>query len=269
MAYKYFSEIYIDEVTEVYAENRVWRSAWYCREFAQRDIKAISKQGKYSKYPLTIRVGGLNMRTRYPDEQEGMARFASLLLPDNPINVDSTSIWIKLLRDEDNYLIHLPKEVWSLMLFYIKYLSIQMKDRVDFERTCKALIKRKHQVFRNIPDQQLGTALYFFSYVKYPKQMEKYSNILKHGNGPGTAMRQLAHLEDKTIDVPTDAGEFYYAMLEEWCSTFKKELQYMVNYHSKDYARFWYFPLLIQDVYTRIYDGDGRFDNIEYGDDEW
>ena len=269
MTYKYYGELHNHDVRGFQDLKRFWRNTWSCREFAHRDLRSATRHERYKNIPITIRIGGLNMRGRYLDEQEGMAKFASLLLPNNPIDVDSTSIWIDLLKDKEDQLIHPPAEIYSILFFYIKYLSIQMKDRVTFESACKALIKRKHFVFQGIPDQQLGTALYFFSAIKYPKEMSKYSLILSNGSGPGTAMRQLAHLEDEVINVPVAASEFYYAILEEWCSAFKKELKYIVTHHSKTYARLWYLPVLVQDVYQRIYDGDGRFDNIEYGDDEW
>lgn len=266
MTSKYYSELYNRTSNPTI---RVMYNTWSCREFAQRDINSIISGSRYEGQLLTLRVGGLNMRRRYADEIEGMAKYAKMLLPDNIVSADATSIWIDILMTEIGEQVRPPREVHSLLFFYIKYLSVQMKDRVDFERVCKALIKRKHHVFSGVPDQQLGTALYFFSYVKYPKEMMEFSRILARGNGPGTAMKQLAHLQDETIDVPTKAGEFYYAVLEEWCGTFKKELLYTLNGHVESYERFWYLPVLVQDVYQRVYDGEGKFDNIEYSEDEW
>jgi hypothetical protein len=209
------------------------------------------------------------MRHRDSAEQAGMAKFAKVLLPDHVTSADSKGIWIDTLMNEEGCQINLPKEIYSLMFFYIKYLSIQMEDRVDFERVCKSLIKRKHQVFQNTPEQQLGTALYFFAYVRYPEEMSEFEALLSSGNGPGTAMRCLSNLEEKEVGTFIGAAKFYRTVLEDWCSLFNEELRYIVDYHTRRYERMWYMPLLVQDVYNKVYDGDGRFDNIEYGDDEW
>lgn len=267
MTRKYRAEIY--QTGKLDPFHRLYANSWSCREFAQRDIGHRVVSRRYVGTPLTVRLAGLNMRNRDMIEQEGMAKFASLLLPNNPIDTDHTSIWIELVTDDSGHLIYPAREVYSLMHFYIKYLSVQMQNRVSFEQVCKALIARKHPVFHGIPDQQLGNALYFFSYVNYPKEMMKFNKLLSSGSGPGTAMRCLANLEEEATGVPIEAAKFYYAVLEEWCRLFKRELRSTVNYHTKDYARFWYLPLIIQDVYNRVYDGDGKFDNVEYGDDEW
>ena len=267
MAHKYGAEVY--ETASLARYDRLWGNTWFCREFAQRDIHSIVTSKRYVKTPLTVRIEGLNMRYRDLDEQEGMAKFTNLILPSNSVSVDSRSIWFDLVRDEHDQLIYPAREVYSLMHFYIKYLSVQMKDRVDFERVCKSLIKRKHQVFHGIPDQQLGTALYFFAYVRYPFEMKKFKGKLSSGNGPGTAMRCLADLEEEAVGIPVEAAKFYWEIVDEWCSLFKKELRYIVDHHASKYERFWYLPLLIQDVYARVYDDDGKFDGVEYSEDEW
>ena len=267
MVYKYRAEIYRTDSVNFYS--RLWNGFWSCREFAQRDINYTVTQGRYIEIPLTVKVEGRNMRSRTLIEQKGMAKFANLLLPNNSIDVDATSIWMDIPLNDAGVLSCPTREVYSLLLFYIKYLSVQMGDRVDFERVCKSFIKRRHQVFQGIPDQQLGTALYFFSYVKYPKEMMKFKLLLNSGSGPGTAMRCLANLEEEAVGVPVEAAKFYWTVLEEWCNLFKKELRYIVGYHTKDYERFWYLPLILQDVYARVYDNDGKFDNIKYTEDEW
>ena len=267
MTYKYAAAIYRQGTASRW--DNLWRNMWFCREFAQRDVHSVVTQARYLKVPLTTRVEGLNMRRRDGAEQEGMAKFASLLLPNNLIDVDGTSILIDSRMNQDNKQIYPAREVYSLMFFYIKYLSVQLKDKVNFDKVCKSLIRRKHPVFHGIPDQQLGTALYFYSCVKYPKEMRKFKMKLSSGNGPGTAMRSLANLEEKQVGEPVEAAKFYYSILKEWCSLFKKELRYMIDHHSKEYERFWYLPLLLQDVYINVYDDDGRFDNIEYSEDEW
>ena len=267
MAHKYGAEVYRTSSLNMY--DRLWGNTWFCREFAQRDIDQIVTAKRYVTTPLTVRIKGLNMRGRDKAEQEGMAKFASLLLPGNPAIVDSGSVWLDLVTDNYNQLIYPAREVYSLMYFYIKNLSVQMQDRVDFERVCKSLIKRKHQVFHGIPDQQLGTALYFFAHVRYPFEMRKFKEKLSSGTGPGTAMRRLADLEEAEVGVPVEAAKFYWEIVDEWCSLFKNELRYIVDHHANDYERLWYLPLLIQDVYARVYDGDGKFDGVEYSEDEW
>ena len=267
MTYKYGAEVYRTNNLANY--DWVWANTWFCREFAQRDINFIVTQSKYSNTPLTVRIKGLNMRQRDLSEQEGMAKFTNLLLPGNPVNVDSKSIWVDLVMNDYDQLIYPAREIYSLMHFYIKYLSVQMKDRVDFERVCKSLIKRKHFVFNSIPDQQLGTALYFFAYVRYPFEMQKFKEKLSSGNGPGTAMRCLADLEEAEVGIPVEAAKFYWEIVDEWCGLFKEELRYMVDHHTNNYERLWYLPLLIQDVYERVFDGDGKFDGVEYDEDEW
>ncbi len=267
MPHKYAAEFYNQGRISSY--NHVWRGAWFCREFAQQDIHSMFTGQQFKTRNMVMKIAGANMRARDLREQEGMAKFGSLLLPDYPITVSGDAIWVNSLMGRDDRQIYPAKEVWSLLLFYIKNLSIQMKDRVDFEKVCKTLIKRKHRCFRNLPDQQLGTALYFFAYVKYPKEMLKYRSGLSVGNGPGTAMRCLADLEDAEVGKRVPASEFYWAMIDEWCSLFKKELRYIVDFHVRPFERYWYMPLLIQDVYDQIYDTDGKFDGIEYGDDEW
>ena len=267
MSHKYRAEVFRTDRISNY--DRIWCNTWFCREFAQRDIHSIVTRGSHARVSLTTRIQGLNMRNRYIDEMAGMAKFGSLLLPDNLIDVDSTSIWIESVMGEDGKQITPARETYSLLLFYIKYLAVQMKDRVDFERVCKTLIRKKHRVFRSIPDQQLGTALYFYAYVRYPKEMRKFRTLLSSGSGPGTAMRSLANLEEKAVGVPVEAAKFYWAVVDEWSSLFKKELRHIVDYHVKEYERFWYLPLIIQDVYANVYDGDGKFDNVEYSEDEW
>lgn len=267
MSHKYGAELYRQSNMDRYA--RVWYGSWSCREFAQRDIWSRCTNSTYRKTPMSLKLEGLNMRWRNGQEQEGMAKFASLLLPDYPVRADGYSIWVDSLMDEDGFQVHPSREVYSLILFYIKYLSVQMKGRVDFDAICKSLIKRKHQCFHGIPEQQLGTALYFFAYVRYPEEMLEFRSGLNQGNGPGTAMRQLANLEEETVGVRVPASEFYWAMIEEWCGLFRQELRYIVDYHSRNYARKWYMPLLIQDVYDHVYDDDGQFDGLAFGDDEW
>jgi hypothetical protein len=247
--------------------NVVWSDFWFCREFAQRDIDNFLHDNSHT--PYRVQITGGNMRARTLQEQEGMAKFGSLLLPDYPIDVDDHSIWFDSIEGMNGYQKYPIKHVYSLMLFYIKYLSIQMKDRVDFERVCKSLIKRKHQCFHGIPDQQVGTALFWFAKVKYPEEVTQFYSYLNRGNGPGTSMRFLAELEEEEVDKPKAAGEFYYAVLDEWCSLFRKELRYTIDHHSKNYARVYYMPLILQDVYERVYAGDGYFDGFDYGDDEW
>ncbi len=267
MTFKYLAEVYRASHRQRYSQ--LWNGYWLCREFAQRDVHSIVTQLNYQDNVLATRLTGGNMRPRTLVEQDGMAKFGSLLLPNNPITVDSTSIWIESVMDKQGNQIYPLREVYSLMFFYIKYLSIQMKDRVDFERVCKSLIKRKHAVFNYIPEQQLGTALYFYSAVRYPEQMCTYRKMLSSGSGPGTAMRMLSTLEEAEVGVPVAAANFYWTILKEWCSLFRTELRYTVNYHTRNYERFWYLPLLVQDVYTEVFDGDGKFDNIEYAEDEW
>ena len=267
MSYKYGAEIYNKEHIEDWSH--LYRNMWFCREFAQRDIHSVSIQQKYAELALSVRVKGLNMRARTMTEQEGMAKFAKLLLPDQHTHADSISIWFDSLMDEDGKQVTPAREVYSLMLFYIKYLSVQMQDRVDFDRVCKSLIKRKHVVYHGIPDQQLGTALYFYSLVRYPIEMKRFRTLLSSGSGPGTAMRCLANLQEVEVGVPRIEGKFYRDMVDEWCSLFKPELRYTLDYHSKTYERLWYMPLLLQDVYAKVYDGDGKFDNVEYSEDEW
>lgn len=267
MAHKYAAEVY--KTDSLAWDDRLWRNTWFCREFAQRDIDSIVTQRNYATTPLTVRIEGLNMRHRDEAEQEGMAKFTNLLLPSNPVDIDGKSIWFDLIMNDHDQLIYPAREVYSLMHFYIKNLSVPMKDRVDFERVCKSLIKVRHRVFESIPDQQLGTALYFFAYVRYPDEMAKFKSKLSSGNGPGTAMRCLADLEEEAVGIPVEAAKFYWEIVDEWCGLFKKELRYMVNQHTIEYERFWYLPLLVQDVYARVYDGDGKFDGIEYTEDEW
>lgn len=264
---KYGARLYKQSDKREYAY--VWDGYWSCREFAQRDIDGTFRHSMHQDEPMSMRVYGMDMRDRGFNEQEGMYNFAEMLLPDYDINTDPRAIWIDTLIGDDDCQIYPAREVYSLMLFYIKNLSSSFKDGIDFDQACKTLIGRKHRCFSGIPDQLLGTALYFYAYVKYPKDLDYFRKELSRGNGPGTAMRRLVTLEEAEVGMLQEPAKFYFSVLDEWIGDFKIELNRSLTLLSKPYERYWYMPLLLQDIYDRVYDGDGRFDGMEYGDDEW
>ena len=145
----------------------------------------------------------------------------------------------------------------------------QMKDRVDIDRLCKTFIKRKHQCFHYIPDQQLGTAFFVWSYIHYKQELLQYRYTLAQGNGPGTAMRKLANEDEENIGGQSEASKLYSFLLDEWFSQYQPEITKKMDEHCRRYERVYYMPLLMQDLYKRAYDGDGYFDGRTYGDDEW
>lgn len=249
--------------------NRKWSSHYFCRELAVNELPRILYGQSIRTQPTVLRLVGENMRPRTMDEQKGMARFASIMFPEHFTFVDSYSIWIESERKDENSYSYPMKEVFSVAWFFIKYLTIQMQNRVDIDRICKAFIKRKHQCFRGLPDQQLGTAFYTWAYIQYKDDLICYSDKLSKGNGPGTAMRGLANEDEESIVAKSDASNFYSFLLDEWTSQYKSDIAKTMDYHCRNYARVYYMPLLMQDIYKRIYDGDGYFDGIEYGDNEW
>jgi hypothetical protein len=271
--HKYYAQLFKQPLSgQTYGfwdPNREWHHHFFCREFVVREVGQEASRFIYADHLTTIRVMGGSMRKRTKKEQEGMAKFAAILLPNYVTMVDSLSIWVEPIVNNLGYFTYPSKATWSMLLFYIKYMAINMQDNVTFDRVCKHLARRKHYCFEYLPDQQLGTAFYFYAYASHQPQMVHFEALLDKGNGPGTAMTQLAHLQDDGTKMQTEARNFYYTTLDEWCSLYKKDLRYRLNQHVESYERKWYLPLLMQDVYDRVYDGDGKFDNIEYGENEW
>jgi len=277
MTYKYAAELYNQPTLGTIGEygwmNRILYNDWFCREIAVNEIDRRFARESIWNRPTVLRLAGLNMRPRTFTEQRGIARFASIMFPDHFTFVDDKSLWIESKESIDDYgdtnYVYPMNQLFSVAWFYIKYLSIQMQDRITIDKLCKTFIKRKHQCFHGIPDQQLGTAFYVWSYIAYRDDMLVYKDMLSRSNGPGTAMRQLANEDEEKLDGQTDESKFYSFLLDEWISQYKPEITKMMDYHVSFYPRSYYMPVLMQDIYKRIYDGNGYFDGLVYGDDEW
>jgi hypothetical protein len=266
---KYYAQIYEQrspgQQYGFWDDSRRWSSQFSCREFACRDVnnQATSLSSMY--VPFTVRVGGGDMRQRTEQEQLGMARFANILLPDYLTSVDDTSIWVDSLNGEDGCQIYPTKPVWSLMLYYVKYMSIRMGHNTTMDRVSNFLIKTRSLCFRGLPTQQLGTALFFYAYVTRADQLEQYKYLLEGCNGPGSSMVKIYNMEEPT----KESIDFCSTLLDDWCQAYPDALRERIEEYAYGYARKYYMNVLLQDIYNRIYDGDGRFDGIDYGDDEW
>lgn len=266
---KYYAQLYEQrspgQQYSYWDDNRLWSAYFSCREFACRDINNQALNINRAYTPTTVRVGGGGMRQRTEQEQLGMARFANILLPDYFTSVDGTSIWVDSLNGEDGCQIYPTKPVWSLMLYYVKYMSIRMGQNATMDRISNFLIKSRSLCFRGLPTQQLGTALFFYAYVTRADQLEPYKQLLNGGNGPGSAMTKVANMPEPTAE----SVAFYSTLLDDWCQAYPDALRERMEEYTWNYARKYYMNVFLQDIYDRIYDGDGRFDGIEYGEDEW
>ena len=249
--------------------NRNWASYWFCRELAVNELRNKLDSIYYTTNPTVLRLIGENMRGRTHTEQVGMLKFANIMFPEHFTFADDVGIYIESENIAEGIFKYPMPETLSVAYFFIKYLTIQMQDRVDIDRLCKTFIKRKHQCFQHIPDQQLGTAFFVWSYIHYKQEMLNFRDILSHGNGPGTAMRALADEDEDRIGEPTEACKLYSFLLDEWFSQYQTEITKKLDEHCRGYSRVYYMPLLLQDLYKRAYDGDGYFDGRTYGDDEW
>lgn len=249
---------------------REYSSSYFCRELAQNDVDEQVNQGYIRKVPTVMRLIGYNMRDRTWEEQKGLAKFAEIVFPERNTHVDEKSIWLESIPSPDFSFYWYPRrEMFSLAWYFLKYMTIPMQANVTEENLPRRFITRKHQCFSYAPDQQLGTAFYVWAYLTHKQRLHEFSAQIGSGNGPGTAMRALANEDEKSIDGQSDASYFYSEMLTNWIWEYPKEIRTMMDYHCPRYARFEYMPLLFQDIYTRLYNGDGYFDSIEYGDDEW
>lgn len=249
--------------------NRDWHDYWFCRELAVNAMRTKLNTVSAITRPTVLALTGVNMRGRTKEEQVGMLRFANIMFPDNFTFVDCDSIYVESEQIAEDRFVYPMPQVMSVAYFFIKYLTIQMKDRVSVDRLCKTFVKRKHQCFHGIPDQQLGTAFYTWAYIHYKEELVKHRQLLEIGNGPGTAMRRLANEDEETIGGQSEASKLYSFLLSEWVSQYKAEITDKMNEHCRNYERIYYMPLLMQDLYKRIYDGDGYFDDKEYGENEW
>jgi len=250
--------------------DREYSSTYFCREFGQNELEDQLGESYLRWMPTVIRLIGYNMRDRTWEEQKGMAKFAKIMFPERNTFADATSIWIESTPSPDFSFYWYPrKEMFSLTWFFLKYMAIPMQANVTRENLPRRFITRKHQCFSYAPDQQLGTAFYVWAYLEQKQKLYEFQAQVSSGNGPGTAMRALANEDEQSINGQSDASYFYSKILGDWLYEFPNEIRTMMDYHCPRYARFEYMPLLFQDIYKRLYNGDGYFDGIEYGDDEW